>query len=193
MRAANATAKAAVLLGLTACGAGSGRTGDGGADAPGVNAGPQADSRHEDSGPEMAGPGADSGVGVGVDSGAHSGGSCTRPFFPQDAPWNQRADSMPVDGQSTAIIASLQAHGWGAGRIQIDTSIHVMCDSAHTAPKMSFAQTADFYSPDCDSAPVPVPPGGHLEGETGYNCTSNGDCHLIVIEPTEHRIYEQWR
>jgi serine/threonine-protein kinase len=77
--------------------------------------------------------------------------------------------------------------------MQIDTSIHVMCDSAHTAPKMSFTQTADFYSPDCDSAPVPIPPGGHLEGESGYNCTSNGDCHLIVIEPSEHRIYEQWR
>jgi hypothetical protein len=53
--------------------------------------------------------------------------------------------------------------------MQIDTSIHVMC------------------------APVPIPAGGHIEGETGFNCTSNGDCHLIVIEPKEHRIYEQWR
>jgi serine/threonine-protein kinase len=77
--------------------------------------------------------------------------------------------------------------------MQIDTSIHVMCDAAHTAPKMTFTQTADFYTPDCDSAPVPIPTGGHLEGETSYKCTSNGDCHLIVIEPMEHRIYEQWR
>jgi serine/threonine-protein kinase len=100
---------------------------------------------------------------------------------------------MAVDSQSAAIIASLQTHGWGAGRMQIDTSIHVMCDATHTAPKMTFTHTADFYSPDCDSAPVPIPAGGHLEGETGYNCTSNGDCHLIVIEPMEHRLYEQWR
>jgi serine/threonine-protein kinase len=77
--------------------------------------------------------------------------------------------------------------------MQIDTSIHVMCDAAGTAPKMTFVKTTDFYSPDCDSAPVPIPPGGHIEGETGYNCTSNGDCHLIVIEPKEHRLYEQWR
>jgi hypothetical protein len=58
---------------------------------------------------------------------------------------------------------------------------------------MSFAQTGDFYTPDCDPAPVPIPSGGHLEGETGYDCTSGGDCHLIVVAPTEHRIYEQWR
>ncbi len=77
--------------------------------------------------------------------------------------------------------------------MQIDTSIHVMCDAADTAPKMTFTQTSDFYSPDCDSAPVPIPSGGHIEGETGYDCTSNGDCHLIVIEPKEQRIYEQWR
>jgi serine/threonine-protein kinase len=77
--------------------------------------------------------------------------------------------------------------------MQIDTSIHVMCDQAGTAPKMTFVPTSDFYTPDCDSAPVPIPVGGHLEGEAGYNCTSNGDCHLIVIEPHEHRIYEQWR
>jgi hypothetical protein len=100
---------------------------------------------------------------------------------------------MPVDSQSDTIIDSLEAHGWGNGRMQIDTSIHVMCDAAGTAPKMTFTETADFYTPDCDSAPVPIPPGGHLEGEPGYDCTSNGDCHLIVIEPKEQRIYEQWR
>jgi hypothetical protein len=77
--------------------------------------------------------------------------------------------------------------------MQIDTSMHVMCDEAGTAPKMAFTKTADFYSPDCDSAPVPIPAGGRVEGETGYDCTSNGDCHLIVIEPRERRIYEQWR
>ena len=132
-------------------------------------------------------------TGLGGDGGTHPGSTCTRPFFPPGAAWNQRADSMAVDSQSAAIIASLQTHGWGAGRMQIDTSIHVMCDATHTAPKMTFTHTADFYSPDCDSAPVPIPAGGHLEGETGYNCTSNGDCHLIVIEPMEHRLYEQWR
>lgn len=142
-------------------------------------------------------PGVDTGVGP-TDTGPRPDtgpqpATCQRPLFPADAPWNQRADAMGVDGQSDAIIAALQAHGWGAGHMQIDYSIHVMCDADGSAPRMSFAQTGDFYSPDCDSAPVPIPPGGHLEGETGYDCTNDGDCHLIVIAPTEHRLYEQWR
>jgi hypothetical protein len=68
-----------------------------------------------------------------------------------------------------------------------------MCDAAGTAPKKPFTPTGDSYSPDCDLAPVPIPAGGHLEGETGYNCTGDGDCHLIVVAPKEHRLYEQWR
>ena len=129
--------------------------------------------------------------GTGGSTGAAS--SCQRPYFAASAPWNTRADTLPVDSQSATIIAALQAHGWGAGRMQIDTSIHVMCDAAGTAPKMAFTKTGDFYSPDCDPAPVPIPAGGHLEGETGYSCTNDGDCHLIVVAPKESRIYEQWR
>ena len=29
----------------------------------------------------------------------------------------------------------------------------------------SVTQTGDFYSPDCDPAPVPIPPGGAIEDE----------------------------
>ena len=39
----------------------------------------------------------------------------------------------------------------------------------------------DFYSPDCDNVPFPVPAGGAIEGETGYACAGDGDCHLIVV------------
>jgi serine/threonine-protein kinase len=41
--------------------------------------------------------------------------------------------------------------------------------------------------------PFPVPPGGALEGEQGYSCTQNGDCHLIVIHAPTHKLYEMWR
>jgi hypothetical protein len=141
------------------------------------------------------------GSGAGGAAGGGAGGSgatttvatCHRPYFPASAAWNQLASGMAPDAQSDAIIAALQAHGWGAGRMQIDTSIHVMCDADGSAPKMSFTPTGDSYDPDCDLAPVPIPPGGHLEGETGYDCTGDGDCHLIVVAPKEHRLYEQWR
>jgi serine/threonine-protein kinase len=38
---------------------------------------------------------------------------------------------------------------------------------------------------------MPVPVGGALEGEDGYECTSDGDCHLIVVRGTN--LYEMWR
>jgi serine/threonine-protein kinase len=40
---------------------------------------------------------------------------------------------------------------------------------------------------------MPVPPGGALEGEQGYECTSNGDCHLIVADWSRMQLFEMWR
>jgi serine/threonine-protein kinase len=40
---------------------------------------------------------------------------------------------------------------------------------------------------------MPVPTGGALEGESGYSCTQDGDCHLIVIMPNTHQLFEMWR
>ena len=38
---------------------------------------------------------------------------------------------------------------------------------------------------------MPVPASGRLEGETGYTCTNDGDCHLIVVQGD--KLYEMWR
>jgi serine/threonine-protein kinase len=40
---------------------------------------------------------------------------------------------------------------------------------------------------------MPVPPGGALEGESGYACTQNGDCHLLVIDRALQKAFEMWR
>jgi serine/threonine-protein kinase len=107
--------------------------------------------------------------------------------------WNQDISTAPVDPQSSAIIATLAAAGgFGNGRLQIDFSIDVLTADA-TVPFRSFTPTGDFYSPDCDQAPVPVPPGGAVEGETGYACAGGGDCHLLVVHQPTHRLYEMWR
>jgi len=177
------------LLALSACGGddvatvpdgggprdlGGGRTDLG----PDFDAGPRPDL-----GPDFdAGPRPDSGV---------PAGACARPLFPADAPWNQEITGAAVDAESAAVIAHLDAVGWGLGRMQIDFSFHVQC--ATGAPMRTFTPTDDFYDGECDVAPVPVPVGGHLEGESGYACASDGDCHLIVIDPGTQRLYEQWR
>jgi serine/threonine-protein kinase len=108
-------------------------------------------------------------------------------------PWNTRVDSHPKDPASDAIIQSLtNAGGWGTSGFQIDMSIEVMHADAST-PLQTFTPTGDFYTPDCDQVPFPVPANGMLEGETGYACTNGGDCHLLVVHDPSKKLYEMWR
>jgi serine/threonine-protein kinase len=112
-------------------------------------------------------------------------------LFPASAPWYQDISQAPLDAQSSAVLTGLQAKGgWGFGEIRIDFSIEVLRADAGLAGR-TFTKTKDFYDPDCDFMPMPVPPNGRVEGETGYACTHNGDCHLIVLQGT--RLFEMWR
>ena len=98
-----------------------------------------------------------------------------------------------MDPASGAVIAWLEvAGGFGFGRMQIDFSLEVL-EAGAEAPFLAFQPTADFFTPDCDLEPVPVPPGGALEGESGYACESDGDCHLIVWHRPTQRLFEMWR
>jgi serine/threonine-protein kinase len=99
----------------------------------------------------------------------------------------------PLDPQSAAVIAWLEAQGgWGLGRLQIDFSIERL-EADASVPFQTFAPSADFYVPDCDAVPMPVPAGGALEGESGYACANGGDCHLIVWHEPSARLFEMWR
>jgi serine/threonine-protein kinase len=122
-----------------------------------------------------------------------NGGTPGATLFPPTAPWYQDVSKAAKDAQSDAAIAALQSKGgWGNGKMQIDFSIVVLHADAST-PMKSFTKTGDFYSPDCDYVPVPVPAGGAVEGESGYACSGDGDCHLIVIDDAQHKLYEMWR
>jgi serine/threonine-protein kinase len=54
-----------------------------------------------------------------------------------------------------------------------------------SVPRRAFDQPTDAL-PDCDTAPVPVIPGGNVEGSDNYEC--GGDCHLLVYQGL--RLYE---
>jgi hypothetical protein len=148
------------------------------------------------SGPDGGGdpPGPDGAV-----NGAH--------LFTHDMPWDRDVSGVTKASQSDAIIGALDAAGgWGTGAFNMDISIDVQHADAST-PKVNFtpkdaawsqavfmeAGHDEFYVPDCDHVPFPVPPGGALEGETGYACTNDGDCHLLVLDQAEHTLYEMWR
>ena len=116
-------------------------------------------------------------------------------YFPPGAWWDEDVSGRPAAGNSDAIIASLRASGgWGNGdRFQIDFGMEVLEVGGGQPAKRTFVPTADFYDPDCDHVGLPVPEGGNLEGEDGYACDNDGDCHLIVVARDERRLYEMWR
>ncbi len=113
-------------------------------------------------------------------------------IFPSSSPFYQDISGAPLAADAKAIIDGVQKKGgWGNNNIfQIDFSIEVL-GAADSVTREAFTPTDDFYDPDCDPAPVPLPAGGRLEGETGYECTNDGDCHLIVVQGK--RLYEMWR
>jgi serine/threonine-protein kinase len=82
--------------------------------------------------------------------------------------------------------------GWGASNhLQIDISFNLLCGDAST-PMMSYVTQG--CAPDCDSGHTtfPVPMGGAIEGETGYACTSGGDCHLLVVDVSRKLLWEMF-
>jgi hypothetical protein len=113
-------------------------------------------------------------------------------YFPAGAIWTTDVADSAVDPQSAEIVAWLDQRGWGIGRFQIDFSLDVLHADAAT-PLQAFVATDDFFEPDCDHVPVPVPAGGNVEGEDGYACLGDGDCHLIVVDDSRHKLFEMWR
>jgi serine/threonine-protein kinase len=108
--------------------------------------------------------------------------------------FNRDVSAEPPASNSGAIISTLRADGgWGNGdRMQIDFSFDVLFADSST-PHRSFTPTGDFYTPDCDQVDMPVPANGNVEGETGYACTTDGDCHLLVFDQSAGKLYEMWR
>lgn len=178
---------------LAGCGGAGGVTDDAGtgrdAFSPGTDTGVPAVDGGVPPGTD-GGPGVD--AGPGHDAGPPPSGSGA--YFDHGGFWTDDVYDAPLDPDSAAMISALRATGgWGHGDVmQIDFSFEVLVADGAT-PERTFEPTGDFYSPDCDEVPMPVPVGGLLEGETGYECTNDGDCHLIVFRPETHELFEMWR
>lgn len=115
-------------------------------------------------------------------------------YFPHESVWYLDISNTALDAQSDDIINWLNNEdGWGNGNVfQIDFSIKILSLNK-TVAKKTFIKTDDFFSPDCDDQPVPVPDSGSIEGNPGYECADDGDCHLIVADWDEKLLYEMWR
>ena len=119
--------------------------------------------------------------------------AATGPYFTTPMFFNTDVSTVAKAANSASIISALAAAGgWGNGKMQIDFALDVLTANSST-PKRTFTPTDDFFSPDCDQTSVPVPVGGNIEDETGYACTGDGDCHLLVFDTSAGRLYEMWR
>ena len=148
-------------------------------------------------GEDFSGPNGDGSTdGTGSGGGSDTGGGTTQgagPYFTQSMFFNRDVSALPKASNSDSLLSTLSSSGgWGTGHMQIDFAIDVLRSDAAT-PMRTFTPTAEFYSPDCDHVAMPVPAGGNVEDESGYACTGDGDCHLIVFDQTGHNLYEMWR
>jgi serine/threonine-protein kinase len=116
------------------------------------------------------------------------------PYFPPGAIWTQDISHAPLDPQSSTIIAWLaDAGGWGTGKMRVDFSLRVMNADAST-PRVPFRESPGFGVADSDKiSTIPLPAGGGVEGQTGYQCSGDNDCHLIVVDRSQGKLYEVYQ
>ena len=128
---------------------------------------------------------------------SHAAAAAKLPEFPANAVWSRDVSQAPLNPDSSSLIDA--TGGWGNGnKFQIDQSMHVVhVPSNVTNPVMVdvVAGTNGYYTPDCEplnGLQFPLPAGGAIEGETGYTCTSGGDCHLLVEVDATRKLYESY-
>jgi hypothetical protein len=117
------------------------------------------------------------------------------PYFEHAMFFNADVSDAPAAANSAQVIGALRtAGGWGnRDRMTIDFGFAVLHATDDTQMRNFTPDDSYFLTPDCDMMPVPVPIPGNVEGETGYACTSGGDCHLIVLDDKNGQLYEMWK
>lgn len=118
------------------------------------------------------------------------------PYFPPGSPWTEDISHAPVDPQSDEMINWLAAAGgWGHGnKMQVDFALRVLQANA-TTPMAHFYKGPGWMAGDSDEVKsVPLPVDGGIEGENGYKCNiDDGDCHLIVVDRSNGKLYEAYQ
>jgi hypothetical protein len=172
-----------------------------------------------DDGSSPAGDDATTGSPPGGDGGATDGGARTPDggaraadggtgvstvggLFEQPEPWTLDVSGVAPSTRSAAIIAALDSMGgWGGGTLQIDFSIPLFSATTSTPRQTITAPGGTSYcygGPDCDAVPLqmPMPANGNTEGSASYACDTSyktngqGDCHVLVVETNQKKLYE---
>jgi hypothetical protein len=128
----------------------------------------------------------------------------TLQVFPADNPWNEDISKRPVHPDSAAII----------GSIGVDTPLGYNLDMNFVLvppdqPRVPVR--VRMYPAESDPGPFPIPANAPIENwplsrneDTGalptpgitleqFQREGTGDRHLIVVDPTNHRLHEFWQ
>ncbi|MCU0600381.1 MAG: fibronectin type III domain-containing protein, partial [Desulfobacterales bacterium] len=110
------------------------------------------------------------------------------PVLPGDNIWNAPVDTLPVDPNSDAYIASIGAAAglhpdfgsglWDGGPIGIP---FVEVPGTQPLVRVTFG-----YDDESDPGPYPIPPGAPIEGGPA----SDGDRHILIIDRDNCILYE---
>jgi hypothetical protein len=125
-------------------------------------------------------------------------------LFTAAEPWTLDVSASSPSDRSGSIIAALnEAGGWGNGNVfQTDFSITVF-EADPSTPKVNVVAAEEYCygGPDCDAVPttMPIPANATIEGSKDLTCDTSGntegqeDCHLIVVDRAEKKLYEVYQ
>jgi hypothetical protein len=120
-------------------------------------------------------------------------------LFSAEQPWTTDVSGVETSDRSDPIIATLnRLGGWGNDNaFQTDFSIPIFfADEATPRTQVTGIDEYCYGGPDCDEVPaqMPVPADANMEGSEDLSCdVSQQDCHLLVVERDEHKLYEVYQ
>jgi serine/threonine-protein kinase len=77
--------------------------------------------------------------------------------------------------------------------MQVDFEIRVLQANAST-PRVPFREAQKFGADSDKISTIPLPAGGGIEGLSDYKCPSpEDDCHLIVVDRSQGKLYEVYQ
>lgn len=114
------------------------------------------------------------------------------PVFPADNIWNVPVDTLPVDANSDAYVATIGANAYlhpdfGSGDWPPGSGSPIgipYVDVPGSQPLVNIIFTD--YGDESDAGPYPIPPDAPIEGGPD----STGDRHVLVVDRDNCKLYE---
>jgi hypothetical protein len=111
--------------------------------------------------------------------------------FPADHIWNAPVDTLPVDANSAAYVATIGAGtglhpDFGSGVWPPESTSPIGIPFTTVAGTQPLVDVTFGYDDESDPGPYPIPPDAPIEG----GLDSDGDRHVLVLDRDDCVLYE---